>query len=112
MYALNQRPIHACLLSLALIAVGGQSEANVKTVTGELRVAAVINNKPVFKPATWHIKCRNASRSYSATVKRHTAVVDLEPGNCTVKVTMNGKSRTRYISIEKDKKYSLVVSLD
>lgn len=112
MNALNKRSVRAYLLSLAFIITAGTVEADVESVTGELRIAAVVNGKPVFKPATWRIKCRNDSRSYGATVKRHTAVVDLEPGNCTVKVTMSGKSRTRYISIEKNKKYALVVSLD
>lgn len=110
MNALNKRPVAACLLSLSLLFTTGIVKANDNATTGQLRLAAVLNGKPALKSATWRIKCRNDSRRYGKTIKRHAAVVDLEPGDCVVKVLMNGKSRTRYISIERNKKYSVVMS--
>ena len=112
MNTLNKGYIPACFLSLMLMttAAAEAAKADNDLAVGQLRVAAVLDGKPVFKSATWRIRCQNKSRRYGATVNRHAAVLDLEPGSCTVKVTMDGKSRTRYIKIEKDKQHSLVVS--
>ncbi len=112
MNVLKNKLIPASVLALTLLSTAGASEAKSEPVTSQLRIAATLEGKPALKIATWHIRCHNNSRRYGTTINRHAAVVDLEPGNCTVKVTLDGKSRTRHISIEKDKKHSLIVSLD
>lgn len=112
MHKLNRKLPFLYLVLLTLGMSSNTLEANVNHITGQLSLMAMTDGKPAFRPTTWHITCENTSQYYNTTITRHTAVIDVEPGKCTVNVTMGNKTHTRHILIKENKKHSIIVNLD
>ena len=96
-----------CLIISLLMA--SPLAASVKSITGQLSLMATLDGKPAFRAVTWSL---TRSGTDTRTVKRHAAIVDLEPGNYQISVSMDNKTLTRSITIKESTKHSLIISLD
>ncbi|MEZ5450445.1 MAG: hypothetical protein R3E89_16235 [Thiolinea sp.] len=110
----SKRAISFFLLA-TLFLIHIPAHAAVKTMTGELSLMATVDGKPAFRPVTWQLSRVKPGNHGGKTVKvvhKHTAIVDLEPGQYLVSVTLDGVTHTRHVRIRESQKHSLTIPLD
>lgn len=79
-----------------------------KSVTGRLNLMAMIDEKPAFRPVRWTV---TKNGHFVRALTRHTASIDLEPGNYLVSLSLKNKTRTFKVNIRENQKKSLTVRL-
>nr|CAA6829100.1 MAG: Unknown protein [uncultured Thiotrichaceae bacterium] len=95
------------------LGVSNTALATVKSVTGQLKLRAIIDNRPAFSSVSWEISLRKAGvQKVIKTVKQHTATIELEPGTYQIILSAKDKARTRSITIVESKLHDLVINLD
>ena len=101
------------LVMMAALLCGGIASANVKAVTGQLSLMAMLGGKPAFRTVLWKLTPNSQSSGASPIqIQQHAATLDLQPGSYQISVSLGNKTRTYQIIIKESSKQELIVNLD
>lgn len=108
-FSKSQRLSCACLCLMFSSASFAGSE--IRSITGQLNLSAIVSGEPAFKPVTWHLKPKNKPTRDVKIDNRHSAVVDLEAGDYEVTAILGEMVKIDRITIKEGGKHQLVMKL-
>jgi hypothetical protein len=89
------------------------SGANVKKVTGSLKLTATVNHQPAFSSVIWQIKLRTPGVGHLVSIiGKHATTVELEPGSYEIILSVGSKKESRDITIVERQQHDLVININ
>lgn len=108
------------LVFMSLMATQSQSApinavAGADTPLSKVLLMATLNNGPAMRPVTWTVyRLQNGKSTWTTSLRRHSANIELEPGLYRADVTLdNGSvSRSRTFDLRKVTSSNVIVAMD
>lgn len=110
-YSISKRFSCALLCLTLTIPTFALAGSEIRSMTGQLNLSAIVSGEPAFKPVTWHLKPKNKPNRDVTIDNRHAAVIDLEAGDYEVTAVLGEMVKIDKVTIKEGGKHQLVMKL-
>lgn len=94
------------------VSSGKLSAANIQMPSGKVTLVATLDNGPALRPMNWTVYRLDGGRQTIATPRRHSANLEVAPGQYEAVATLDGQERRRAFTVLTGTSNRIVIAMD